>query len=54
MESPLNCSIRPQHLRVRLPVHAIGYFPAARAMRWRAACRGVWRVARGKTVEVES
>ena len=30
MESPLNCSIRPQHFRVRLPGHAIGYSPAAR------------------------
>jgi diacylglycerol kinase family enzyme len=52
MEPPLHFSIREQPLRVRLPDHAVGYSPAARAISWRAACRGVWRVASGKTVGI--
>jgi diacylglycerol kinase family enzyme len=48
IEPPLSFSIRREALRVRLPLHAIGASPAARAPTARSAVRGVWRVARGK------
>lgn len=47
MEPPLTFTVRAEALKVRLPVHALGYSPAARAMGWRAATRNVWRVALG-------
>jgi diacylglycerol kinase family enzyme len=48
LEPPLTFTMRPGALRVRLPTHAIGYSPAARAMGWRDAARTVWRTALGK------
>jgi diacylglycerol kinase family enzyme len=48
MDPPLTFSIRAGALNVRLPTHAIGYSPAARAMGWRAATRNVWRTALGR------
>jgi diacylglycerol kinase family enzyme len=48
MDPPLTFSIRASALNVRLPTHAIGYSPAARAMGWRAATRNVWRTALGR------
>ncbi len=54
MEAPLRFSIREQSLRVRLSDRAVGYSPAARTLSWRAAARGVWRVARGRPVGMES
>ena len=35
MDPPLRFSIRPYPVRVRLPKHAIGYSPAARALGWK-------------------
>ncbi len=48
LDPPLTFSIRSEALSVRLPSHAIGYSPAARAMGWRAATRDVWRTAIGR------
>ena len=48
LDPPLTFSMRPAALRVRLPIHAIGYSPAARAMGWRDAARTVWRTALGR------
>ena len=48
MEPPLVFSVREKALRVRLPTHAIGYSPAARAMGWRSATRNIWRTALGR------
>jgi diacylglycerol kinase family enzyme len=48
MDPPLRFSIRTPRLRVRLPTHAIGYSPAARALGWRDALRELWRVVRGR------
>ena len=48
MDPPLSFSIRSRVLAVRLPVHAIGYSPSARAMGWRSALQNVWRVATGR------
>ena len=50
MASPLTFSIRSSAVAVRLPVRAIGYSPAARAMGWRSAVRNIFRVALGKPV----
>ena len=50
MEPPLTFSIRSNAVAVRLPVRAIGYSPAARAMGWRSAVRNIFRVALGKPV----
>ena len=47
MEPPLRFSIRPSPVRVRLPRHAIGYSPAARALGWRQATLQLWAVVRG-------
>ena len=49
MEPPLRFSIRPSPVRVRLPKHAIGYSPAARALGWRQAGRQLWAVVRGSS-----
>ena len=48
LESPLHFSIRPTPVRVRLPTHAIGYSPAARALGWRASARELWQVVLGR------
>jgi diacylglycerol kinase family enzyme len=48
IEPPLTFSIRPEPLRVRLSLHAIGESPAGRRMDARSAARGVWRIALGK------
>jgi diacylglycerol kinase family enzyme len=50
MDPPLTFSIRSNAVAIRLPVHAIGYSPAARAMGWRSAARNVCRVALGKPI----
>ncbi len=50
MQPPLEFSIRPGALRVRLPLHALGVSPAERALDARTAAGGVWRVARGREV----
>ena len=50
MDPPLTFSIRSNAVAVRLPVRAIGYSPAARAMGWRSAARNIVRVALGKPV----
>jgi diacylglycerol kinase family enzyme len=50
LDPPLRFSIRPRPLRVRLPRHAIGVSPAARAFRWRSAARAVWDTALGRPV----
>ena len=47
MDPPLRFSIRPSPVRVRLPKHAIGYSPAARALGWREAARQLWQVVLG-------
>jgi diacylglycerol kinase family enzyme len=49
MEPPLRFSIRPAPVRVRLPKHAIGYSPAARALGWRQTGRQLWAVVRGSS-----
>jgi diacylglycerol kinase family enzyme len=54
MDPPLTFSIRAGALNVRLPTHAIGYSPAARAMGWRAATRNVWRTALGRPLALAS
>jgi diacylglycerol kinase family enzyme len=48
LEPPLRFSIRHRPLRVRVPRHAIGVSPAARAFRWRSATRAVWDTALGR------
>ena len=50
MEPPLRFSIRPAPVRVRLPKHAIGYSPAARALPWGQAARQLWAVILGHPV----
>lgn len=52
MDPPLSFSIRPKALRVRLPLHAIGYSPAARAMGWRSAAHSVWKMALGRPIQI--
>ncbi len=48
MDPPLVFSIRPEPLRVRIPMHAIGYSPAAMAMDWRSAAKNLGRIAAGR------
>ncbi|MGZ4133177.1 MAG: diacylglycerol/lipid kinase family protein, partial [Actinomycetota bacterium] len=50
MDAPLRFSIRSSPVRVRLPHHAIGYSPAARAIGWRETAKGLWEVALGRPV----
>jgi diacylglycerol kinase family enzyme len=54
MDPPLTFSIRANALNVRLPIHALGSSPAARAMSLRSASRGLWRTALGKPVDLGS
>ena len=44
--------VRPSAVRVRLPRHAIGYSPAARALDLRTAARSLWRIALGRPAPV--
>ena len=53
MDSPLRFSIRTSPVRVRLPKHAIGYSPAARALGWREASRSLWGVVLGRPARLE-
>jgi diacylglycerol kinase family enzyme len=48
MDSPLEFSMRPQPVRVRLPQHAIGYSPAALSIGWRQSLRELWGVVMGR------
>jgi diacylglycerol kinase family enzyme len=48
MQPPLDFSIRPGVLRVRLPLHALGVSPAERAVDAHSAAVGVWRVVLGR------
>lgn len=48
MDSPLRLSIRPTPVRVRLPEHAIGYSPAARALGLRDGFVALWQVVLGR------
>ena len=54
MESPLVFSVSEKALRVRLPLRAIGYSPAARSMGLRSASRNIWRTALGRPVDLTS
>jgi diacylglycerol kinase family enzyme len=53
MEPPLVFSVREKALSVRLPTHAIGYSPAARAMSGRSGMRNLWRTALGRPQVLE-
>ncbi len=50
MDPPLEFTMRPTPVRVRLPHHALGYSPAARSLGWRVSLAGLWRVVRGRPV----
>ena len=52
MDPPLEFTIRPVPVRVRLPHHAFGYSPAARSLGWRGSLAGLWGVLRGRSVEL--
>ncbi|MBL8775188.1 MAG: NAD(+)/NADH kinase [Acidimicrobiales bacterium] len=52
MDPPLEFSIRPEPVRVRLPNHAFGYSPAARSLGWRGGMAGLWNVLRGRPVQL--
>jgi hypothetical protein len=52
MEPPLVFRSRPGVLRLRLPLGAIGYSPAARATGVRGLL-GLWRVMLGRHVPIE-
>jgi diacylglycerol kinase family enzyme len=52
MDPPLRFSIRSDPVRVRLPKQAIGYSPAARAMGWRSEARELWRIVRGRSLDL--
>ncbi len=54
LKPPLRFSIRTSPVRVRLPKHAIGYAPAARAIGWRAALRELWGVVLGRPSRFET
>lgn len=45
MDPPLRFSIRPTSVRVRLPLSAIGYSPAALSPGWRESLRQLWGIA---------
>ncbi len=52
MDPPLRFVVRPSAVRVRLPRHAIGYSPGARALDLRTAARSLWATARGRPAPV--
>ena len=51
MDPPLVFTSRPGVLRLRLPLGAIGYSPAARATGVKGLL-GLWSVVRGKPVRI--
>jgi diacylglycerol kinase family enzyme len=53
MDPPLVFSSRPGVLRLRLPLHAIGYSPAARATGVKGLL-GLWRVVLGRPVRIDT
>ena len=53
MEPPLVFASRPGVLRLRLPLGAIGYSPAARATGVKGLL-GLWRVVRGRPVRIDA
>lgn len=48
LDPPIRFSIRPRPVRVRLPHHAFGYSPAARAIGSKAAVEDLWAIALGR------
>ena len=50
MDPPLVFSSRPGVLRLRLPLHAIGYSPAARSIGVRALLPDLWRTVLGRPI----
>jgi diacylglycerol kinase family enzyme len=48
LDPPIRFSIRPRPVRVRLPHHAFGYSPAARASGSKAAVENLWAIALGR------
>jgi diacylglycerol kinase family enzyme len=52
MDPPLRFVVRPSAVRVRLPSHAIGYSPGARALDFGTAARSLWRTALGRRTSV--
>jgi diacylglycerol kinase family enzyme len=54
IDPPLRFAIRDRPVRVRLPSSAIGYSPAGRSLTWRSAIRGVFEIAAGRDVPIES
>jgi hypothetical protein len=50
LDPPLHFSIRRTPLRVRLPLRAVVSSRAAGVLPLRAALRGLWRTARGKSL----
>jgi diacylglycerol kinase family enzyme len=52
MEPPLQFSIRPHVLRIRLARGAIGYSPAARATSMRDFLPDLWSIALGRPVAI--
>ena len=48
MDSPLQFSIRPDPVRVRLPKSAIGYSPAGLAFGWAGSIRALWAILLGR------
>lgn len=52
MDPPLEFTVRPVPVRVRLPHHAFGYSPSARSLGWRGSLTGLWGVLRGHPVEL--
>ena len=53
MDPPLVFRSRPGVLRLRLPLGAIGYSPAARATGVKGLL-GLWRVVRGRPVRIDA
>jgi len=51
MDPPLRFSIRPTPLRIRLPPHAIGSSPAARALGWRTSLRRLLAIVAGRSAD---
>ncbi len=49
LDPPLRFSIRPEQVRVRLPLHAPGYSPAARSLGWRGTLRELWGIVLGRS-----
>ncbi len=54
MGPPLRFSLRERQVRVRLPQNAIGYSPAGRSLNWRSGIKGVFQVAAGHQVPIDT